>query len=138
MNALLRTTLLALLALVALTARAMPCLMTATPVVTLAAAPAAHEHGHCDEPAAGTPAEAPLAHAGMSLGDCLAALPALPATDAAVLAAARHVEPAPLLMQPAFPRPADAGLPPAARPPPDPATTALASAHWSSTQRLLL
>lgn len=127
MNTFIRTTLLALLTLIALAAQAMPCPMPETSVVIAGADMA---DAHCDRHVATDE------HAGMSLGDCLTAVPALPQADAAALApASTSPQPAapPLLLSPPAQVASDATVAPG--PPPD---ARLASQLWSVTQRLLL
>ena len=130
MNTLIRTTLLALLCLIALAARAMPCPMPVTSAASIA--PTAGSEVHCDETTEAG------AHAGMNLGDCLSAQPALPQTPVAALAPGVHIEPAPLSHAPAPVRLTGIEVAPPARPPPGQALATRTSQLWSSTQRLLL
>lgn len=132
MNTLIRTTLLALLCLIALAARAMPCPMPATSAASIAAA--AGSEAHCDQAAEA----APGAHGGMSLGDCLTAQPALPQTPVAALAPAVQVEPAPPFHAPTPARLTGLEVALPAQPPPGQALATRTSQLWSSTQRLLL
>lgn len=141
MNLILRCLLLAMLTLTATVGRAMPCPMTAGMSTR---APASQPVHHPITAGEQTPCDSQTrlddvatgAHVLMSLSDCLADLPPLPQQFLALATPADDaVIPAAAWPQP---EPATPASSPLRQPQPPPLALTATSAHWSSTQRLLL